>query len=641
MDMVTSRTFYDFKYVSDPKISPDGKAVAFLVKQVNADDNAYDSFLYIYKNGEAKPATNCNNITDFLWDDEGGLIFSDAGSAKKGKTVYYRIRPEDCAVEKFFVVPIASTKLTFVEHGLYLVKGTYENAVCDAASKIGTVTTLTEVPYWGEFGAGFNCGQRQRLFLYSCASGECTPVTEPEFQTIRYDVHDGIIAVVGMKYSDIATQQNGLYAYNIKEQRLRELVPQGQMYITSATVFGRTILFTGSQSTPWQYNREHNDFFTIPVAGGKVHCILEYDHNVFGGNGTTDAKMGGGQAQKRVKDRLYLLSTRIDDISMYSIDLSGDWREEIRQTGFITGFDIVADRLVYSGMFGNRLNELYENGKQITHLNDEVTENLTLSTPMYCPVKTSDGFEIHGWVMKPVDYIPGKKYPAIFHIHGGPPTIFSNVFHCEHQLWANHGYFVFFCNHRGSDGRGTAFRNLTGKHGQWDYVSLMDWLDGALEEYPDVDQSRVGVTGGSYGGYMTNWIITQTNRFAAAVSQRSISDWITFEYTAIRGWWLSVHKFGTRAGLDAKPLWDASPLQFTENCKTPTLFIQSDNDHVTPLGQALAMFSALKTAGCEAKMCIFHGEDHELSRAGKPENRIRRMNEILEWFDLHLKTQCS
>lgn len=196
---------------------------------------------------------------------------------------------------------------------------------------------------------------------------------------------------------------------------------------------------------------------------------------------------------------------------------------------------------------------------------------------------------------------------------------------------------MLFCNPRGSDGRGFDFRNITAKYGDWDYKSLMDWLDGALYNYPEIDQKRIGVTGGSYGGYMTNWIITQTNRFTAAVSQRSISNWITFEYTAIRGWWLSIDKHGTTARENYQVLWDSSPLQYAKNCTTPTLFIHSDNDHVCWMSEGLTMFSALKSAGCDTKICIFHGEDHELSRAGRPINRVRRMKEILEWFEQYLK----
>ena len=129
-----------------------------------------------------------------------------------------------------------------------------------------------------------------------------------------------------------------------------------------------------------------------------------------------------------------------------------------------------------------------------------------------------------------------KKYPAILDIHGGPKTAYGEIFYHEMQVWANEGYFVFFCNPIGSDGRDNVFADLRGKYGTCDYRNIMDFTDEVLRRYPAIDEKRLGVTGGSYGGFMTNWIIGHTNRFAAAVSQRSISSWLTMEYTSDIGY---------------------------------------------------------------------------------------------------------
>ena len=152
-----------------------------------------------------------------------------------------------------------------------------------------------------------------------------------------------------------------------------------------------------------------------------------------------------------------------------------------------------------------------------------------------------------------------------------------------------------------------------------------------------VDAARVGVTGGSYGGFMTNWIIGHTNRFAAAASQRSIANWISFEHTTDIGFYfnLSQHKTNTRQ--DAAYLWDISPLKYADRCVTPTLFIHSQEDYRCWLSEGLSMYTALKFQGCETKLCLFHGENHELSRSGKPKNRMSRMQEILSWMDRYCK----
>ncbi len=645
MENVTSKTFYRFRYVSDPRLSPDAKTIAFMVKRVNPGKNGYDSDIYLHTGGVSRRLTQGGDVNSFLWQNNDTILFSSARDPRDQKrvkegeplTVFYRITLSTGEVERAFELPLQSAQLTLVKEDLFLVHGRYDNNVLRPGEERGAVTTLSEIPYWGEFGLGYTSKTRNRLYRYDSRTGELEPITAPLFEVVKHQYADGKLAILGMEYNAKGTRLYSLSCYDVETRKLTLLIPQDTMHIFGCVPFGDEILFMGNTATPYEHDRENNNFYRMPAAGGEFELIMEYDHNTGGGNGTTDAKMGGGKGFQRVGDRLYLLSTREDRIGLYSINLDGDWREEDSRQGLIFSFDIRGGRTVTCAMYGEKLAELYENGEQITHFNDEVLAGLSLSVPAYQEVRTGDGYDIHGWVMKPVDYQEGKTYPAILHIHGGPPTIFSDVFHCEHQLWANEGYFVIFCNPRGSDGRGFDFRNLTGKYGDWDYHSIMDYLDGILERYPAIDPKRLGVTGGSYGGYMTNWIIGHTDRFAAAVSQRSISDWVTFEYTAIRGYYHSIYKHGTRAGENPDLLWDCSPLKYAERSTTPTLFIHSDNDHVCWLSEGLTMFAALKTAGCPAQICIFHGENHELSRSGKPTNRIRRMDEILNWFQTYLK----
>ncbi|MBQ4093842.1 MAG: S9 family peptidase [Oscillospiraceae bacterium] len=288
-------------------------------------------------------------------------------------------------------------------------------------------------------------------------------------------------------------------------------------------------------------------------------------------------------------------------------------------------------------MYENKLAELYLCGEQVTDFNGEWLASHSAVTPEYHSFTATDGFEIHGFAMKPAGYEAGKKYPAILHIHGGPRTVFGSVFHHEMQVWANAGYFVFYCNPRGSDGRGNEFGDINGKYGTVDYENIMQFTDEMLQKYPDVDRFRVGVTGGSYGGFMTNWIIGHTGRFAAAASQRSISNWIAFEHTSDIGPFFTPNNQATTTREDVDKMWWHSPLKYADNCTTPTLFIHSDSDYRCWMVEGLSMFTALKMHGCEARMCLFKGETHELSRSGKPQNRIRRMEEILGWMDKYLK----
>ena len=251
----------------------------------------------------------------------------------------------------------------------------------------------------------------------------------------------------------------------------------------------------------------------------------------------------------------------------------------------------------------------------------------------------TDGVDIDGFVMKPVGYEPGKRYPGILHIHGGPKMVFGPGFHHEMQLWVASGFFVCYCNPRGSCGKGNAFADLQGKYGEVDFRDLMEFTDEVLRRYPEIDADRMGVAGGSYGGFMTNWVIGHTDRFRCAVSQRSIANYVgDYLLSDIGYYYVPDQQLGT-IWEHPERLWKASPLTYADPVKTPTLFIHADKDYRCTLANDLEMFAALKLHGVESKLCMFYGENHGLSREGKPSNRISRLSEILHWMEEHLKEE--
>ena len=207
------------------------------------------------------------------------------------------------------------------------------------------------------------------------------------------------------------------------------------------------------------------------------------------------------------------------------------------------------------------------------------------------------------------------------------------MFFHEMQFWASEGYFVMFCNPRGSNGKGNAFAELRGLYGTIDYDDLMNFTDAVLAAYPAIDAERIGVTGGSYGGYMTNWMIGHTDRFAAAASQRSIANWVSLICYADIGFTFDNDQMGADPWSDVQKVWDQSPLQFADKAKTPTLFIHSFEDYRCLLQEGMQMYNALVHHGVEARMCLFNGESHGLSRIGKPSHRVRRLQEITAWMD--------
>ena len=262
---------------------------------------------------------------------------------------------------------------------------------------------------------------------------------------------------------------------------------------------------------------------------------------------------------------------------------------------------------------------------------------MRLSNPRPSPFKNSDGWELDGYVLKPAGYQPGKKYPGVLEIHGGPKAVFGTVYHHEMQILAARGYFVFYTNPRGSDGRGEEFANITGKLGTIDYQDLMELTDEVVRRYPDLDENRMACCGGSYGGFMVNWMIGHTDRFKAACAQRSISNYMSKCLTTDIGYYHNLAQMGTDPWKGFDAMWESSPLKCAHKAKTPTLFIQSDEDYRCWLSEPLQMFTALRRHGVDSRIALFKGENHELSRSGKPKNRMSRLEEIAGWFDKHLK----
>ena len=356
----------------------------------------------------------------------------------------------------------------------------------------------------------------------------------------------------------------------------------------------------------------------------------------------SDCRLGGGRQSVGTPEGLYHLSTREGSAVLHLLRPDGTDEPVFTGEGAMDCFDVANGRLLCVGLYDMRLQELYEAKlgddklTRVSRFNDAALEGRYIAQPEPLTVQ-SRGWEIGGWVLKPKDYDPGKKYPAVLDVHGGPKTVYGPVFYHEMQLWASLGYFVFFCNPMGSDGRDNKFMDIRGHYGDTDYVNLMDFTDAVLARYPQIDPKRVCETGGSYGGFMTNWIIGHTDRFCCAASQRSIANWLAFYGMSDIGFYFAGDQTDGDLYDSPEKLWAQSPLKYAKNVKTPTLFIHSDEDYRCPMAEGIQMYSALVDRGVEARLCLFHGETHELSRSGKPKHRQRRLKEITDWFEKHAK----
>lgn len=275
--------------------------------------------------------------------------------------------------------------------------------------------------------------------------------------------------------------------------------------------------------------------------------------------------------------------------------------------------------------------------RQITDVNKEFLREIELAVPETIEWTAEDGLALHGWIMKPVGFKNGEKYPLVLEIHGGPHAMYANTYFHEFQMLAASGKAVLYTNPRGSHGYGQHFVDqVRGDYGGSDYTDLMSAVDYALETYDYIDKERLGVTGGSYGGFMTNWIVGHTNRFKAAVTQRSISNWISFYGVSDIGYYFTEWEIGGDLNNDFDKLWHHSPLKYVTNVETPLLILHGEKDYRCPVEQAEQLYIALKRLKKETKFVRFPKANHELSRSGHPKLRIERLNHIKNWFNEYL-----
>jgi len=336
---------------------------------------------------------------------------------------------------------------------------------------------------------------------------------------------------------------------------------------------------------------------------------------------------------------------------LYRVSADGSGKPELvvggdRQVGPI---DVAQGTLAYTVTTPTSLPELFVRvdgeERQVTHLGAAFCERVSLVEPERFTATSPDGAEVEAWLMRPVGAEPGRRYPTLLNIHGGPFTQYGNRLFDEFQVQVAAGYAVIYSNPRGSSGYseawGRAIRGATTTDdpgsgwGGVDYDDLMAVVDEAISRFDVVDPDRLGVLGGSYGGYMTSWIIGHTDRFKAAVSERACNNLLTMEHSSdIAG------AFRLEIGVghldDPEEYLRQSPITYVREMRTPLLILHSENDLRCAIEQAEDLFVALRLLGRTPEFLRFPGESHELSRSGAPKHRVQRMEAILDFFDRHL-----
>jgi len=307
-----------------------------------------------------------------------------------------------------------------------------------------------------------------------------------------------------------------------------------------------------------------------------------------------------------------------------------------------TSYDAAGRTLAFVATSVTRPTELFvanadgTNERKLTGFNDGVNADVVWSDAERFTYRSVGDLEIEGWLMKPHGYEQGKKYPLVLYIHGGPHSQYNEGWFDEFQNLAAQGMFVLYTNPRGSSGYGADFTYSTrGRWGLEDYEDLMKAVDIAAAR-PDVDSTRLGATGGSYGGFMTTWLSTRTNRFRAIQTDRTITDW-TYWYGSSDAQGLTEFEFYGKPW-DNQALYDTlSPIRYVHKVRTPTLIVQSEEDHRTPMGSAELWFMALKKQGVPVELVRYPRSNHDLSRTGEPWLLVDRLGRLRQWFDHWLR----
>lgn len=326
---------------------------------------------------------------------------------------------------------------------------------------------------------------------------------------------------------------------------------------------------------------------------------------------------------------------------LYRVQTDGKPEAVIDEEGTVVGFDSVGDTIATARTSPVMLPELFIGDERVTDLTSSFPAPLI--APQRFTATSADGSLVDAWFVPPHGLAPGERAPLLLSIHGGPFTQYGNRFFDEFQVYADAGYAVVYSNPRGSSGYSEEWgRAIRGPGeagpgmGTVDHEDLMAVVDEALQRFDICDRDRLGVIGGSYGGYMTSWIISHTDRFKAAISERAVNSWVSMWGSSDIGW-----AFKGYVGVDVLEDHDAwrrmSPLTYAESIHTPLMILHSENDLRCNIEQGEQLFTTLRLLGREVEMVRFPAEGHELSRSGAPAHRVMRFEIIMEFFDRHLK----
>ncbi len=413
---------------------------------------------------------------------------------------------------------------------------------------------------------------------------------------------------------------------------------------------GKTIAFLAK---PKLRSGNHSELFAIDALTPQAvpHCLtgeFEGGCSDWTNSDMTNEQMMPAPVWSTDCKTLYILAAQRGSTRVYTVDREGAGKQPPTLTPgnmHVLDFSIDQSRNTAAILIENptHVAEIFVSSisapgelRQLTNFNNALFDELWLATPEYMPYTGEDGWPMDGWILKPQDFDASKKYPLIVEIHGGPNTQYGYGFMHEMQMLAAAGYVVLFTNPRGSLGYGRDFAlAVRGAWAEKDSLDIMAGVDAVIQK-GYIDEQRLGVIGGSYGGFMTSWLIGHTDRFRAAVADRSVIDRFSFFGSSDIGWDFTDDDMEVAPWDDPERYMRMSPITYVKNIHTPVLIIHSESDLRCNIEQSEQLFAALKYLGRETLFVRFEGQSHGLSRGGHPKLRQERLRHIRAWFEKYL-----
>ena len=625
---------YDF--YSSLEISNDEKYLAFLKTNADLDENKYNSYLYLFdiENNEKYKVSDNKNIGIFIFDEDDNLIYKEKSDDKFD--YFYKKDRSMGAGSLEFKIDKNVSYIKDLKNGYYLIKASDKLSEDEKKKQKENsfYKEVTKLPFWFN-GIGYIDNQKQSLYLYKKEDKSLQKIRGFENESLNAFAMNKnankLALVLGKNDNKVSRLRDDLIILDLENKEEKIIIENEFSYYDLFFNDKDEIIFVASDMKKGGINEDA--FIYKGNLSGEYKKISPDDFDKsFGNSIGSDARHEAYRTFFYKNNKFYFVVTEKEESKLYSLDENENIKLEI--SGCVEDFAIANDNIYYFAMTENRISHLKEKKNDKILLDNKINSSLGKIEEFFYE---SNGDKIRGFVLLPVDFDKNKKYPTLLSIHGGPKTEFSNIFHHEHQVFANDGYIIIYTNPHGSSGNGVKYSDIRGKYGTIDYEDLMNFTELAIKKYPQIDENNMGVYGGSYGGFMTNWIVSHTNRFKAANSQRSISNWTSFYGVSDIGYYFAPDQTGANPWDNLEKMWEQSPIKHAKNVKTPTMFIHSDEDYRCPLEQGLQMYTRIKENGVDTKIYIFHGENHELSRSGKPKARIKRLEKIKEWFDGYLK----